>query len=395
MSKILRRPMFRGGGKISSYGTGITSGLADGGRVGFYRGGGTSYDYRPNSSGQILGSDLMNFVNKNPKYGGLEFANTLDKRKSYSPTTYLGSRSGPKITDSSEFLKLFQNYSDPETMLINPDETNLITGKDTTNAKEDNILFEGKTESDYVSPTMTMKQNEMNENLPVKGVELEKKETIVDTSNDSGIEEMADKYFKLMGGEEARGRDISDMLLRFSGAEGNTVQEKFKEFTKEEAKVKSRTEDLKQKATGFAIQQDAQLKMLEKKIDSAESIAEKNILAAQYKQLNSQGQWEKKINTILNDKYSGDPKKRKAASMDALGQPNSLGAALLKYEKDFGVGMKPNQVTFETLASEYYDAAPIDWDGNVNVSGVFYVPGSKVIVQIDKGILTGQKDYSQ
>ena len=81
--------------------------------------------------------------------------------------------------------------------------------------------------------------------------------------------------------------------------------------------------------------------------------------------------------------------------MDALGQPNSLGAALLKYEKDFGVGMKPNQVTFETLASEYYDAAPIDWDGNVNVSGVFYVPGSKVIVQIDKGILTGQKDYSQ
>ena len=56
--------------------------------------------------------------------------------------------------------------------------------------------------------------------------------------------------------------------------------------------------------------------------------------------------------------------------------------------------MKPNQVTFETLASEYYDAAPIDWDGNVNVSGVFYVPGSKVIVQIYKGSLTGQNDYS-
>ena len=28
MSKILRRPMFRGGGKVSSYGTGIASGLA-------------------------------------------------------------------------------------------------------------------------------------------------------------------------------------------------------------------------------------------------------------------------------------------------------------------------------------------------------------------------------
>ena len=34
MSRILRRPMFRGG-KVSSYGTGIASGLADGGRPGY------------------------------------------------------------------------------------------------------------------------------------------------------------------------------------------------------------------------------------------------------------------------------------------------------------------------------------------------------------------------
>jgi hypothetical protein len=34
MSNILRRPMFRGG-PVSSYGTGIASGLAEGGRVGY------------------------------------------------------------------------------------------------------------------------------------------------------------------------------------------------------------------------------------------------------------------------------------------------------------------------------------------------------------------------
>ena len=39
MSKILRRPMFRGGGKVSSYGNGIATGLADGGRVGYETGG--------------------------------------------------------------------------------------------------------------------------------------------------------------------------------------------------------------------------------------------------------------------------------------------------------------------------------------------------------------------
>jgi len=39
MSRILRRPMFRGGGKVSSYGNGIASGLAEGGRIGYETGG--------------------------------------------------------------------------------------------------------------------------------------------------------------------------------------------------------------------------------------------------------------------------------------------------------------------------------------------------------------------
>ena len=45
MSNILRRPMFRGG-PVSSYGTGIASGLCyeDGGRVGYEEGGSTSKD---------------------------------------------------------------------------------------------------------------------------------------------------------------------------------------------------------------------------------------------------------------------------------------------------------------------------------------------------------------
>ena len=39
MSKIYKRPMFRGGGKVSSYGNGIATGLADGGRVSYETGG--------------------------------------------------------------------------------------------------------------------------------------------------------------------------------------------------------------------------------------------------------------------------------------------------------------------------------------------------------------------
>ena len=46
MSRILRRPMFRGGKVIDSRGTGITSGLMDGGRVGY------------NQGNLVLGGDL-------------------------------------------------------------------------------------------------------------------------------------------------------------------------------------------------------------------------------------------------------------------------------------------------------------------------------------------------
>ena len=58
MSKILRRPMFRGG-PVDSRGTGITSGLMDGGRVGYKKGdivlGGDLYTQQ----------DYSDFINKN------------------------------------------------------------------------------------------------------------------------------------------------------------------------------------------------------------------------------------------------------------------------------------------------------------------------------------------
>ena len=50
MSRILRRPMFRGG-RVDSRGTGITSGLADGGRVGYLTGGSTGNPFNVNLGG--------------------------------------------------------------------------------------------------------------------------------------------------------------------------------------------------------------------------------------------------------------------------------------------------------------------------------------------------------
>ena len=64
MSKILRRPMFRGG-PVSSYGNGIATGLADGGRVGYNVGGPiyqSGYSAAPGTG--ITGADVKKMAEK-------------------------------------------------------------------------------------------------------------------------------------------------------------------------------------------------------------------------------------------------------------------------------------------------------------------------------------------
>ena len=68
MSKLLRRPMFRGG-PVSSYGTGIASGLADGGRVGLQSGGAP---FNVNSglkfvtTGEIITNGIKKYITPDP-----------------------------------------------------------------------------------------------------------------------------------------------------------------------------------------------------------------------------------------------------------------------------------------------------------------------------------------
>jgi len=66
MSKILRRPMFRGG-SVSSYGNGIASGLADGGRVNLNIGG------KPITGGDLMKASAMDIEERKgflyPRYG--------------------------------------------------------------------------------------------------------------------------------------------------------------------------------------------------------------------------------------------------------------------------------------------------------------------------------------
>jgi len=61
-------------------------------------------------------------------------------------------------------------------------------------------------------------------------------------------------FADLLGEGEARGKDVSDMLLRFAGSGGNTVGEKFQQYIGNEAQAgPSRTEKINQAAASLAI----------------------------------------------------------------------------------------------------------------------------------------------
>lgn len=96
MSKILKRPMFRGGGKVNSVGTGITSGLVDreeyqyGGRTGgtptLNAGGKTILDYIMSGSGGTVGQrgrlGVSDYIQPSGVYGGQSLTDVLG----YEPT---------------------------------------------------------------------------------------------------------------------------------------------------------------------------------------------------------------------------------------------------------------------------------------------------------------------
>ena len=291
MSKTLRRPMFRGG-RVSSYGTGIASGLADGGRVSYA------------NAGAVTGGDLLrkqgwqwdslpgmqNYLvpgARGVKPGDMDWWNQLITRQNLeklqssvadevqvtedleSQDPYQGSRSElftprKQVIDDVNILEPAEFTSDAEL----EDESAVPTIPETKGR-----VFDVKDPLAYAEST----------GVPA-GVRINEGEVVIE--EDSGIEAMADKYFALMGGDKARGQDISDMLLRFAGSKGDTTMEKFQEFAATEAKIPSRTETLRKDATKMAISQDIQMDFLQKKLDSAESIAEKNIIAQKIRDLN-------------------------------------------------------------------------------------------------------------
>jgi hypothetical protein len=244
MSKILRRPMFRGG-RVDSRGTGITSGLmddtgyADGGRVGFQVGGGLfssgPYNpygsYNPFSPISELVMDTNSVINRNitPLQRRQQDIATANRRGIFAPTEeQLYERNRPRTP--KQFEEAVQK------------------GLEITRSKP----FE-TSEDESFPPRKAMEE-------PNKGGAGTGEKSDIDllSADEKEITKQTKLYEKLLGGEEARTQAGYDALLAAAPAffKGKNLREAapqvLESINKSGAFDKPR--DIKQAAAQLAIQ---------------------------------------------------------------------------------------------------------------------------------------------
>ena len=277
MSRILRRPMFRGG-PVDSRGTGITANLGynNGGRVGYSNGGGivTIQDILSQTGAPMTGQQILDYAASKQMDLGPNFK--INKYSKYIPDE-VDVTVGEDIVSKpfGEIIreKGFQTYEDEKSNLGGKDTQGTIEALDKVQVKTDET---GKVvKDDLGNPIYIGNQGEVKE-------KLKKTDKIIDLSNTEGTggngneEESTEltvkDYIKMLGGDKARRRDTSDLLAKASAAFLGTgdVKEGFSEFMNQvAASGPGRLEKIEQAAASLDIKDkiaskraDEQLKML-------------------------------------------------------------------------------------------------------------------------------------
>lgn len=404
MSRILRRPMFRGGQVIDSRGTGITSGLMDGGRVGYQNAGFVTGGQLMAAANSFPELNMFKNIKLNPKSKFVVGqGNTINGFDVDKVASFIGGEGDLAFASTDSFsypmgtdtTQLGETTEKPDNLIASKDIDKLKIGKTNEVDIMDDTTMTGTTETEkFKSPTMTIKEKEFSGEIDTTPTIItdEKDEEPKIEDPDQDIKDMADRYFELMGGGKAFSRDVGDMLLRFAGAEGETVGDKFKAYLRDEAKVgPSRTEKIKDAAAKTAINYQTQKEFLEKKIASSESIAEKNILATQLRDLNKKyapGITEKNVNFLTGLK-KGTAEHTAALKQSGFGF--NIFQEAKKAAADFEVGKLTAQ-DINSLGPIYYD----DWggifkQGETDKDGTYLFEEAQVIVKIKDGKEVGRQ----
>ena len=278
MSKILNRPMFRGGGKVSSYGNGITTGLADGGMpllVGQHPNSAKGPDGREMHKEVIVGADLMsdNIFSGVPR--SKDYLEQEQYFKTYKPKSQEDIARGYEemmrqkeddltmtygIDDYSGFqdsvAEDLSYYRDPEGgMKKYFQEQKTIDDEARKEATKYNIELPDLINNQLKKDTPEVKteaQIRAEVLAGLKGKKLTDEEKLAEVEKDQAF------FEKLLGGgKAAKIQDASDMAISFASkalGEGATVKSAFADFLADETKRPSRRMKVKDAATQAAIQ---------------------------------------------------------------------------------------------------------------------------------------------
>ena len=316
MSRILRRPMFRGG-RVSSYGTGIASGLADGGRVNYEGGGqiggGSIYgipyadgrygfkvipkvDFSNPAADMTVGKDLLNLN---------EALNTVAPIGKVLPDEDEGELTTSEILANQKAFEKKMSVNTWDEYLYR-DVKSRVTGK-ITKHKYKNPDYDPPSKSITYPPkggkpgrTVQVDLTEEELAAPTTGTTLPGQEYIPDEDTDivAAIEsgdgeekieleekpELSSKemveankklFGELLGLDKARGQDIGDMLIGASAKllkPGATVKGGLGEFMEAEAQRPSRRQKLQDTAAGLAIQDFIAGKRAAEQIDKLKEV---------------------------------------------------------------------------------------------------------------------------
>jgi len=344
--------MFRGG-RVPSYGTGIASGLADGGRVGY------ATDYL---GGIVSGRGAATTYNPYVKPEIITGGHILG-RNTAIPDDYLDSVSLSEIFKPIEITEEGFGEYKPE----------IIPGKITKEKEEAELASTGD-EGKRLDALEAMTADEaykIAEKEPGEIIKVNGGGDDPTAVGDSDLESMISKYEDLLGMKKARGQDISDMLL-LAGSKflkpGATVKGGFSEFLGEEAKKgPGRGEKIKQAAAMLGIKGEQAQKLYETKLT------------------NTTGMFTKKVEEIM----STENVSRSEAINKALGLPGSIDAAVIEFKKR-GTGLM-SESEFDMLARSQNISKLPNVDITQIADGDYYKPGGKTIVTIkDKTIVDTQ-----
>ena len=304
MSRILRRPMFRGG-RVDSRGTGITSGLGyeKGGRVGYEPGGtvtggsimdrarnffSTMMQPARNPDGSMVqipkrnfAEDMM-FVAGPGKFlkaggGGLGLIRQMGKYPKF-PKGYTSGKGDKFVEETAPFLsnQYFKNLIRPYTSGMKEltkeaagtvKDYGLPFGIGSLGAgfglKKGYDAFMGDEDPDLKTEEQKLKELEEKQKEEEALAKLlsdltkaEKNKAKDAIGGEEDIEINKEKYAKLLGGDKARGKDVTDMLLSFAGKALKPeadVKTAFGEFFEDEAKRPSRRDKVDDAAATLAI----------------------------------------------------------------------------------------------------------------------------------------------